>query len=80
MTGTAREIRANKARNLRHKKPMLREINLEAIQCWLTEAMEACSEWAWVDAEMRDGGGFGRDKERAFDAALEKLPAESWLR
>lgn len=54
MTGTAREIRANKARNLRYKKPMLREINLEAIQCWLTEAMEACSEWAWVDAEMRD--------------------------
>lgn len=54
MTGTAREIRAQKARNLRYKKPMLREINLEAIQCWLTEAMEACSEWAWVDEELRD--------------------------
>ena len=50
----ADDIRREKARNLRYKRPMLQNINLDGIQQWLYAAQETCNEWAWVDDNQRD--------------------------
>ncbi len=50
----ADDIRREKARNLRYKRPMLQNINLDSIQQWLYAAQGTCNEWAWVDDNQRD--------------------------
>lgn len=51
---TEQEIRRQKARDLRYKKPMLLNLNIDTIKEWLWDAQEACSEWSWMDEEHHD--------------------------
>lgn len=49
---TTEELRREKAKNLRYKKPVVRDLNLETIQRTLWEIQEACGEVRWyIDSE-----------------------------
>ena len=50
----ADDMRREKARNLRYKRPMLANVSLNDIQYWLREAQDKCNEWAWVDENQRE--------------------------
>lgn len=50
----AEDIRREKARNLRYKKPMLQNINYDSILNWLYDAQNACDEWAYLDDQNRE--------------------------
>lgn len=52
--GLSDETRRTRARNLRYKRPMLPGMCLDAIRCWLYEALEECGEWTWADETKRD--------------------------
>lgn len=57
-TMTAKEIEQNrrrfKAKELRYKRPIVRDLNLDSITEWLWEAVEACSEIHWY-TDSEDG-------------------------
>ena len=46
---TAEEKRAFQAKQLRYKKPIVKDLNLETIQSELWDMMEACEEIHWYD-------------------------------
>lgn len=49
---TTEELRKAKAKNLRYKKPVVRDLNLETIQRTLYEIQEACGDVRWyIDSE-----------------------------
>ena len=50
----AENIRREKARALRYKKPMLQDLNYDSMLNWLYEAQEACNEWAYLDDKNRE--------------------------
>lgn len=50
----AEEIRREKARGLRFKKPMMYMLNYDSMLEWLYDAQEKCEEWAWLDENNRE--------------------------
>lgn len=76
---TAAEKRAYKAKQLRYKKPIAREMNLDAIQSELWDMIEVCSDIHWYDNDEEslvnalDGD---EDEAYEFKMAFSDLEAE----
>lgn len=86
MALTAKEIEANrkrsKAQELRYKKPIVRDLNMDAINEQLWEMIEACSEIHWY-TDSEDGSDTlinamdgDWDEAEAFRMAFSDLEAE----
>lgn len=48
------DVRRERARAMRNKRPILPTLNVEYISIWLSNAFEICSEWAYADEEAKD--------------------------
>lgn len=79
----ALEKRIEKARNLRYRKPIVRELNLYEIQQKLQEIIDACAEVHWY-CDSPDGNdtllnALGNDESEAFEfkAAFSTLEADA---
>lgn len=47
-------VRRERARAMRNKRPILPTLNVEYISIWLSNAFEICSEWAYANEEAKD--------------------------
>ncbi len=71
----AEEIKKNKAKQLRYKKPIVRDLNLETIQQDLWDIQEACEDVHWY-AESEDGdnsliNALLGDEDEAYEFKME---------
>ena len=60
------EKRREKARNLRYRKPVVRDLNLESIRCQLSDIQEACADVHWYC-----------DSDDGYDTLLNALDGDS---
>ena len=78
----AMEARREKAKNLRFRKPIMKDLNMESIRCQLYDMIEACGEVQWfVDSEdgndtLLDALNGDEDEAFEFKMAFSSLSAD----
>ncbi len=77
---TAEEQRAFQAKQLRYKKPIAKNLNLESIQSELYDMMEACEEIHWYDNDIESlVNALAGDEDEAFEFKMEFTDLEAEL-
>lgn len=77
---TAAEKKAYKAKQLRYKKPISRDLNLESIQSELWDMIEVCSDIHWYDNDEESlVNALDGDEDDAYEFKMEFISLEAEL-
>lgn len=77
---TGEETRAYKAKQLRYKKPIVRDLNLASIQSEIWEMMEVCTDIHWYDNDEESlVNALNGDEDEAFGFKMDFTDLEAEL-